>query len=58
MGKNGWDHHVFDGKPKAIDKSHIECFQCHTYGHYHSECYTNLNRGMREVVVEFVAEKG
>ncbi|KAF7842515.1 Retrovirus-related Pol polyprotein from transposon TNT 1-94 [Senna tora] len=33
-----------NGKSKSADKSHIECFRCHRYGHYRSECRTNLNK--------------
>ncbi|XP_049361013.1 uncharacterized protein LOC125825744 [Solanum verrucosum] len=33
-----------DYKPKSVDKSKIECYRCHRYGHYKSECRTNLNR--------------
>ncbi|GKV28920.1 hypothetical protein SLEP1_g37906 [Rubroshorea leprosula] len=29
-------------KPKSTDKSKVECFQCHKYGHYQSECRANL----------------
>ena len=33
-----------DHKPKSVDKSKIECYRCHRYGHYKFECRTNLNR--------------
>ncbi|KAH0683402.1 hypothetical protein KY289_021154 [Solanum tuberosum] len=33
-----------DYKPKSVDKSKIEYYRCHRYGHYKSECRTNLNR--------------
>ncbi|GKV39214.1 hypothetical protein SLEP1_g47020 [Rubroshorea leprosula] len=29
-------------RPKSADKSKVECFQCHKYGHYQSECRANL----------------
>ncbi|KAK3040910.1 hypothetical protein RJ639_027905 [Escallonia herrerae] len=31
----GWDQHY--------DKSKVECFRCHKFGHYRSECYTKLS---------------
>ncbi|KAL6286215.1 hypothetical protein ACE6H2_010605 [Prunus campanulata] len=27
-----------------VDKSNVECFRCGNYGHYKSECYTNMNK--------------
>ncbi|XP_034229616.1 uncharacterized protein LOC117638629 [Prunus dulcis] len=27
-----------------VDKSNVECFRCGNYGHYRSECYTNMNK--------------
>lgn len=27
---------------KSLNKSNIECYRCHKYGHYKSECRTNL----------------
>ncbi|XP_017618059.1 uncharacterized protein LOC108462645 [Gossypium arboreum] len=41
--RNVWDYRIPDRKPKAIDKSQIQCFRCHKYSHYCSECYTNLS---------------
>ncbi|KHN01769.1 Retrovirus-related Pol polyprotein from transposon TNT 1-94, partial [Glycine soja] len=35
------------GRGKGIrgrDKSDVECYQCHRYDHYQSECQTNLNK--------------
>ncbi|GKV32516.1 hypothetical protein SLEP1_g41114 [Rubroshorea leprosula] len=29
-------------RPKSADKSKVECFRCHKYGHYQSECRANL----------------
>ncbi|KAH7537743.1 hypothetical protein FEM48_Zijuj03G0125400 [Ziziphus jujuba var. spinosa] len=45
-------------KSKYVDKSKIECFRCHRYGHYRSECRTNLikDRGERSERSNF-AEK-
>ena len=31
-------------KSKSADKSRVECYRCHKFGHYKSECYTNLRR--------------
>ncbi|XP_071917233.1 uncharacterized protein [Coffea arabica] len=31
-------------RPKSTDKSNVECYKCHRYGHYQSEFRTNLNR--------------
>ncbi|KAH0748175.1 hypothetical protein KY290_027407 [Solanum tuberosum] len=31
-------------KEKREDKSQVECYRCHRFGHYRSECRTNLNR--------------
>ncbi|XP_031251702.1 uncharacterized protein LOC116109610 [Pistacia vera] len=41
-------------KSKSTDKSNVECFRCHRYGHYCLECHTNLNkhRGERSNLVE------
>lgn len=38
-GQNSTGH-----KPQSADKSKVECYRCHRYGHYRSECRTNLNR--------------
>jgi len=37
------------GKSKTVDKPKIECFRCHRYGHFRSECRTffNQDRGER-----------
>ncbi|GKU96956.1 hypothetical protein SLEP1_g10137 [Rubroshorea leprosula] len=34
-----------DNRSKSAGKANIECFRCHKYGHYRSECRVNLNRG-------------
>ncbi|KAF2319993.1 hypothetical protein GH714_021775 [Hevea brasiliensis] len=31
-------------KDKGRDKSSVKCYRCHRYGHYRSECRTNLNK--------------
>nr|AAT38726.2 hypothetical protein SDM1_41t00003 [Solanum demissum] len=31
-------------KKKRRDKSQVECYRWHRFGHYRSECHTNLNR--------------
>ncbi|GMI66347.1 hypothetical protein HRI_000304000 [Hibiscus trionum] len=38
------NNHSYGYKQKPVDKSKIECYRCHRYGHYKSECRTNLNR--------------
>ncbi|KAH0737668.1 hypothetical protein KY290_036373 [Solanum tuberosum] len=30
------------GRGKNFDKSKVECYRCHKFGHYQSECYTRL----------------
>ena len=30
------------GRNQQFDKSEVECFRCHKFGHYRSECYTKL----------------
>ena len=40
------DDGQFQGKGRRrdqhFDKSKVECFRCHKFGHYRSECYTRL----------------
>ncbi|KAJ7980886.1 Retrovirus-related Pol polyprotein from transposon TNT 1-94 [Quillaja saponaria] len=40
------DNDQFQGKGRGhdqyFDKSKVECFRCHKFGHYRSECYTKL----------------
>lgn len=43
-GRGCGSHHSTTNSPKSADKSNVECFRCHRYGHYKSECQTNLNR--------------
>lgn len=38
-------HHFNGYKPKAAGKANVECFKCHRYGHYKSECLTNTQGG-------------
>ncbi|KAH9781356.1 hypothetical protein KPL71_008429 [Citrus sinensis] len=42
-GQNSTGH-----KPKSKDKSNVKCFRCQKYGHYRSECRTNLNKNRGE----------
>ena len=30
------------GRRRNFDKSKVECYRCHKFGHYKSECYTRL----------------
>ena len=30
------------GRGKNFDKSKVECYRCHKFGHYQSDCYTRL----------------
>ncbi|GKV46281.1 hypothetical protein SLEP1_g53273 [Rubroshorea leprosula] len=39
------NYQAVDNRSKSVGKANIECFRCHKYGHYRSECYANLNRG-------------
>ncbi|KAF7154611.1 hypothetical protein RHSIM_Rhsim01G0080600 [Rhododendron simsii] len=41
-GRGGF--HSTSYGPKSADKFNVECYKCHRYGHYQSECRTNLNR--------------
>ena len=41
-GRGGYP--LTNQRPKSADKSNVECYKCHRYGHYQSECRTNLNR--------------
>jgi transposase InsO family protein len=43
-GRGRGSHHSTTYSPKSADKSNVECFRCHRYGHYKSECQTNLNK--------------
>ena len=39
----GRDNHYSTNYDSKFDKFNIECYRCHGYGHYKSECNTNLN---------------
>ena len=40
-------------KSRSIDKSNVECYRCHRYGHYKSECRTNMNKqGEKELTLQ------
>ncbi|XP_006595346.1 uncharacterized protein [Glycine max] len=47
-GRGQGGHHFIAHRPKSADKSDVECYRCHRYGHYQSECQTNLNKDNRE----------
>ena len=36
------------GRERDFDKSKVECFRCHKFGHYRSECYTRLPNDKEE----------
>ena len=46
-GRGGHDSATM--KQKLVDKKNVECYRCHRYGHYQSECRTNLIRQSAEV---------
>ncbi|GLT87811.1 hypothetical protein SLE2022_058710 [Rubroshorea leprosula] len=39
------NYQAADNISKSVGKANIECFRCHKYNHYRSECRANLNRG-------------
>jgi len=43
-GRGHGGHNSTTYRPKSADKSNVECYKSHRYGHYKSECQTNLNR--------------
>lgn len=43
-GRGRGGHHSITYRSKSADKSNVECFRCHRYGHYKSECQTDLNK--------------
>ncbi|KAL3720852.1 hypothetical protein ACJRO7_005630 [Eucalyptus globulus] len=43
-GRGRGGRHSTGFRPRSADKSKVECFRCHRYGHYKSECRTNLNK--------------
>lgn len=43
-GRGRGGHHSATYRLKPVDKSNVECFRCHRYGHYKSECQTDLNK--------------
>ena len=60
-GVRGYQNHYHQGRGRgshnstnSVDKSNVECFRCHRYGHYQSECRVNLDNenGERTNVVE------
>ncbi|XP_019171276.1 PREDICTED: uncharacterized protein LOC109166845 [Ipomoea nil] len=54
--QNNMSHGRRSGRGKSPDKSNIECYRCHKYGHYQNECRTNLNRQNGEAT-NFVEKK-
>ena len=42
-GRGRGSHNSTTYRPVSTDKSNIECFRCHKYGHYQSECHTNMS---------------
>lgn len=43
-GRGRGNYHSSTYRPRSVDKSNIECYRCHGYGHYKNECQTNLNK--------------
>ena len=43
-GRGRGGHDSTTQRPKSVDKSNVECYRCHRYGHYQSDCRTNLNK--------------
>lgn len=43
-GRGRGAHQSTNYRPKSRDKSNVECFRCHKYGHYKSKCRVNLNK--------------
>ncbi|GKV36989.1 hypothetical protein SLEP1_g45065 [Rubroshorea leprosula] len=41
-----------DNRSKSAGKASVDCFRCHKYSHYRSECHANLNRGENSNFVE------
>ncbi|XP_015075736.1 uncharacterized protein LOC107019886 [Solanum pennellii] len=37
-GRGRGGHDSTTQKPKSVDKTNVECYRCHRYGHYKSEC--------------------
>lgn len=52
--RKGNNYRQFRGNKTNNDKSKVECFRCHRYGHYKSECRTKLHhdRGQKSNYVE------
>ncbi|KAH0636786.1 hypothetical protein KY289_036701 [Solanum tuberosum] len=51
--------HSSNEKARFVDKSHIECYRCHMYGHYRSKCRIDLKnvRGENSNFVEVTEEE-
>ena len=45
------------GRDQHFDKSKVECFRCHKFGHYRSECYTRLPKDKEKEPQSNFAEK-
>ena len=41
---NNNNNHSTPYKSKSVDKSRVECYRCHKFGHHMLECRTNLRR--------------
>ncbi|XP_062076032.1 uncharacterized protein LOC133780175 [Humulus lupulus] len=44
-------------RPKSADKSNVECYRCHKFGHYKYECYTRLPQNREVEKSNFVERK-
>ena len=45
------------GRDQHFEKSKVECFRCHKFGHYRSECYAKLPNDRESEKINFGVEK-
>ncbi|KAA0054728.1 Retrovirus-related Pol polyprotein from transposon TNT 1-94 [Cucumis melo var. makuwa] len=56
-GRRLGGHNSKNHQRRSVDKSNVECYRCHRYGHYLSECQTNLNKQNREESTNFAEQE-